>query len=137
MAVFGNEAPTFQGKRLPNWATDPITSQHRLAQAPPDLLEHARAVVAEAGRGNPVVALQRLYFIVGAQADDYAQRTLPGVDLKSIREALLQREDFDDRMLFDYLTYFGAAGIAMNNGLVGQIDAFHAALVEAARGGHL
>jgi len=134
---FGSQAPTFRGKPLPNWETDPITSQHRLAKAPPDLLDLSRAVVAEAGRGSPLVALERFFLFVGGQADDYALKTLPDVDLKSIRETLCQRDDFEIRMLFDYLTYFGPAGIAMNNGLVEHIDVFHAALVEAARGGHL
>lgn len=123
---------------LPNWGTDPITSQHRHAQAPPDLREHARAVVAEAGRGDPAVALERFLYFVDVQTDAFAERTqLLAADLKAIRETLLQRPDFDPRMLFDYLTYFGPSGVAMNNGLVEQIDVFRSVLVEEAREGHL
>lgn len=128
----------FPRSLLPDWATGPIESQHRHAQVPPDLHEHARALVAEAGRGDPAVALERILYFIDVQTDAYAEHSqLLAADLRAIRGTLVQRPDFDPRMLFDYLTYFGPEGVAMNNGLVGQIDAFRSVLLEEAREGHL
>lgn len=132
------EDTAFSRSLLPDWAADPIVAQHRHAHAPPDLRESARAVVAEAGMGDPAVALEHFLYFIDVQTDAFAEHTqLLAADLKAIRETLLQRPDFDPRMLFDYLTYFGPEGVALNNGLVGQVDVFRSVLVEEAREGHL
>lgn len=140
MGLFGNKAAKGpKGNVLPNWSTDPIVSQHHLAQTPPELSPLAHQLVERAGRGAVPIALERLYMMVGAQTDSYASQfpELRKYDFEAIRNELLSRSDFDESMLFSSLTYFGPAGIAMNNGLIEQVPAFVNALEQAAREGNL
>lgn len=140
MGLFGSKAAKGpKGNVLPTWSSDQIVSQHRLAEAPPELLPLARQVVERAGRGSVLVALERLYTLVGAQTDAYAAQfpELRRYDFAAIREELMSRRDFDESMLFSSLTYFGPAGVAMNNGLIEQIPVFVEVLEQAARDGNL
>ena len=140
MGLFGTKAAKGpKGNVLPDWSTDPITSQHHLAQTPPGLLPLAQQSVERAGRGSVLVALERLYMLVGAQTDAYASQfpDLRKYDFDAIRNQLFARSDFDESMLFSCLTYFGPIGIAMNNNLIEQLPSFVDALEQAARGGSL
>lgn len=128
-----------EGNTLPNWSIDPISSQSRLAQTPPELVPLAHQVVKRAGRGAQIVALERLFTLIGAQTDAFVSQfpKLRKYNFEEIRNELYARTDFDSSMLFSSLTYFGAAGIAMNNGLIEQIPVFIDALEQAAREGNL
>lgn len=140
MGLFGNKSPRGpEGNVLPNWSTDPITSQHDLARTPPELPTLAQQLIERAGRGSLLIALERLYLIIAAQTDAYVSAfpELRKYDFEAIRSELFARSDFNSSMLFSSLTYFGSAGIAMNNGLIDQIPAFVAALEQAAREGSL
>lgn len=140
MGLFRNRAtkgPT--GNVLPNWSTDPISSQDDLAQTPPELFPLAQQLIERSGRGAVYVALERLYMMIAAQTDAYVSQfpELQKYDFKTIRNELLTRPDFDESTLFSSLTYFGPAGIAMNNGLISQIPAFVEALEQAGLEGNL
>lgn len=140
MGLFGSKAPKGPtGAALPDWSSDPIVSQHRLADAPPELYPLAQQLIQRAGRGSLQLALERLYTLVGAQMDSYAAQfpELRRYDFAAIREQLLSRQDFEESMLFTSLTYFGPAGVAMNNGLIEQVPVFVEVLEQAARQGHL
>ncbi len=140
MGLFGSKAAKGpKGNLLPDWSTDPISKQHHLAETPPELFPLAQQAIERAGRGAVHVALERLYMMVGAQADAYAAQfpDLRKYDLESIRNTIFSRSDFDESMLFSSLTYFGPTGVAMNNGLIEQLPAFIEALEQAAREGHL
>lgn len=128
-----------KGNLLPNWSVDPIVSQSRLAETPPDIYALTNEVRQRAGRGDLHVTLERFFVLLQAQMVAYASahHALHRYDMKEIWETIMTRPDFDDSMLFSSLTYFGPAGIAMNNALIGRIPEFCDALVEAGHDGHL
>lgn len=58
MGIFGRtgaRGPT--GNPLPDWSTDSISPQHRLAEAPPELFPLVQQLIGRAGRG----ALQSIF----------------------------------------------------------------------------
>lgn len=140
MALSSRRKPFgWNGTVLPDWSTDPICVQHRLAEQPPNLYPLLQETISRAGRGSMQVALDRLFLLIDAHTDLYAadSAALVGLDLAEIRAQIYRRRDFDPRMLFTLLTYFGPAGVAINNALIEKVPSFMEALGAAAREGGL
>jgi hypothetical protein len=116
-----------RSQHIRDWSVGAIVKQSHLAVNAPDLRAYTHAVIAQANRqdrADPVKVLTGIDNVLSAQMDAYA-KALTSVDADQVvamRQALYARPDFHHGMFFDGLTYFGSGGIAMCNGLAGQLD---------------
>ncbi|MGY0386389.1 hypothetical protein ACWZJV_05400 [Nocardioides sp. WG-D5] len=138
MGLFSRKGKTpVPSDLFPNWSTDPIVQQFpsRATTPPDDLFEAVSTILERGGGGNSLLAWERTLLILSVQIDRYAEKLPDGDQMVIAKGQILARPDFDIRMLFDFLTYFGGFGIAANNALVEQVPSVLDAIAEAVAAG--